>query len=166
MINKEMKLPTRSELGIDIKKLLWDNEPKSFSEWKAIAERTFVIKLKIYLKKTNQLSFFSSIYQIIFYYGFINFRKELMLKKFLESKNYKVYVSSVDFDAIWQVDLIVKKDNQKFYIQLKSNLDLNNSDISKLKSFAIKQNAIPIISIKYGKEFQHTNLLNFSKVFF
>ncbi|MGY6172324.1 hypothetical protein ACW95P_03205 [Candidatus Mycoplasma pogonae] len=164
--NNKLKIPTNNDLNINIKKLLWDNKPKNFEEWKLIAEKSFVIKLKIYLKKTNQLSFFSNIYQIIFYYGFINFRKELMLKNLLEEKGYIVKVSSIDVDAVWQVDLIAKKDNKTFYIQLKSNLNLSDSDIKRLKTFAINQNAIPILSIKYKNHFEHKNLLNFQKFIF
>ncbi|WP_027120346.1 hypothetical protein [Mycoplasmopsis lipofaciens] len=56
---------------------------------------------------------FSRLYQILFYYGFINFRKEHKFKQYLEAKNFIVYTTDLVKDAVLDIDLIALKDNQK-----------------------------------------------------
>lgn len=145
-----IKLPTYKQLGINVKKLLWELQPETFQAWKSSASSLFCAKLGGYLSSmnANTKENFAQIYQIIFYHGFINFRRELELKKLLEIKGYKVDVSNMLQDSIFGIDLYCYKNNiLLFLIQVKLN---NNyvDNLKRIKELSAVRNARPILAFK------------------
>ncbi|MDD1378808.1 hypothetical protein PT306_00785 [Metamycoplasma hyosynoviae] len=123
-----MKLPTYKDLGINIKKILWTNNFNSFEEFKNAYKDLFCIKLGHYLtlnhKHTKEN--FLAAYNVIFYYGYINYKRENNLLFFLEEKGFTVKPTYLVLDAVIGVDLIATKNNVNYAIQVKPNNKFSN----------------------------------------
>ncbi|MBZ4204453.1 hypothetical protein LAD68_02615 [Mycoplasma sp. 229/8] len=124
-----LKLPTFKDLKMNIKALLWKYKPDTFKDFQNKYQRQFCKSLGAYLirNKLHTSDNFNEIYQIIFYYGFINYKREQELYDFLTSKGFTVKVSNIKNDAIHGIDLIAVKNDIKMYIQVKPNNDLKES---------------------------------------
>lgn len=147
--------------------ILWQTNPKNFKEWKQNFGTEFVIKLKNYLLKTNQFSAenFKNFYQILFYYSFINFKKEQELKRILEAKGFKIDVSNVLFDSVFLVDLIGNFQDKKYYFQVKQNIkSFNTNDQNKFKNLSINHQCIPVLAVKKQRFWHLINLLNMKEI--
>ncbi|ADN69405.1 hypothetical protein [Mycoplasmopsis fermentans] len=83
-----LKVPTYKDLNINIKKILWTKNYKSFTEFQKAYSGVFCAKLGHYLSKhkANTKTNFLNMYQIIFYQGFINYNRE---KELLDLLTYK-----------------------------------------------------------------------------
>ena len=164
---KTLKLPTFKELKMNIKYLLIKLNPKTFEIWKQKYQMLFLKNLKQWLKINNiDFKYISDYYQILFYWSFINYHRELNLIKMLEDKNYNVSRSNIKLDAIFKVDLIAIKDNIKLYIQLKNQKDnLSIDEELKLRYISDTQKYIPIFCYKSKNEYKFINLFTNDEYF-
>ncbi len=156
----KIQLPTFKELHINLKKLLWEHKPKTFEEWKNLASSLFCAKLGAYLKNNsaNTKDNFHKIYQIMFYYGFINFRRELELRDLLLKNDYSVEVANMYQDAILGIDLFAYKNNNLFLLQVKAK-DSEEYDFKRINEIALTKAATPVLAYKFENQwyFKTTN---------
>ena len=109
----------------------------------------------------NNISFslIPEYYEILFYWSFINFKKEQKLINLLETKQFKVKRTNLIFDGIFKVDLIATSNKTKYFIQLKNQKqNLNDKELLQLKHIAQLQNAIPMFAYMQNKKFKFLNL--------
>ncbi|WP_412031258.1 ethanolamine utilization protein [Metamycoplasma buccale] len=161
-----MKLPTWKDLKFNVKNILWNEMPQTFKEFKERHSRAFSKALGTYLTKINQHNkdMFLKIYQIIFYYGFINFRKELELFNFLIKNGYDVQISNLLNDAIYGIDLIAIKNGVEYLIQVKSNF--NNYDLKTMPNLVNNCSKIGVLAVKIGNHWLFKNMLNLEQILF
>ncbi|WP_277870060.1 hypothetical protein [Metamycoplasma auris] len=85
----------------------------------------------------------------------------MQLKEFLKSKGFLVSFSNLKLDAIFKVDLIAIKENQKLYVQLKNRfVNFSISDRKKLIHFANIRNSIPLLVTKQKNTYSFWNLIS------
>lgn len=156
------KLPTWKDLGINIKEILWKNDFNTFEEFKNAYSNAFCAKLGHYLSKNNKHTKynFSLAYNVIFYYGYINQRREQELLTLLTKNEYKVNSTFMIIDAVIGVDLIATKFNKTYVIQVKSNNNFSN--LKHIKAFANSRNYEIILAYKKQNQwiFMNENLEN------
>lgn len=98
-------------------------------------------------------------YEILFYWSFINFKREQRLIKLLEAKQFKAKRTNLTFDGIFKVDLIATSEEIKYFIQLKNQRqNINDEELLQLKHIAQLQNAIPVLAYMQNKKFKFINL--------
>ncbi|SYV90124.1 Uncharacterised protein, partial [Metamycoplasma alkalescens] len=84
----------------------------------------------------------------------MNFKRELQLKNLLELNNFTVKFSNLKLDSIFKVDLIVKKNNIRYFLQLKNKFEnLNQEEKQILMHFSNSRNSIPILVIRKGNKY-------------
>ncbi|WP_406617378.1 excisionase [Mycoplasmopsis adleri] len=153
---------------MNIKDLLYKNNPKSFNEWKSMFSKKFLSHLKTWMNKENiSYKLIPNNYEVLFYWSFINFRREQQLIKLL-SDNFKVIVSDLKLDSIFKVDLIAINisTNLKYYLQLKNQpKNLDNKESKTLIKFANDHNAIPVLVFKKQNKFTFINLKTSKEIF-
>lgn len=156
------KLPTWKDLGINIKEILWNNDFKTFEEFKNAYSNAFCAKLGHYLTKNNKHTKdnFSLAYNVIFYYGYINQKREQELLTLLTKNKYKVNSTFMIMDAVIGVDLMAEKDNKTYVIQVKSNNNFSN--LKYIKTFANSRNYEIVLAYKKQNQwiFMNENLEN------
>ena len=159
-----LKLPTYKDLGINIKKILWENNYQSLEEFKHAYNGVFCAKLGHYLHKMNKHTSdnFLYAYNVIFYYGYINQKREQNLLNLLTDKGFNVKPSFLILDAIVGIDLIASKDNITYVIQVKPNDKFNN--IKHIKTYANNHHFKTIFAYKIQKNwyFLNENMLKIS----
>lgn len=154
---KKLKLPTSSELGMDLKKILINNNPKNFNEWKNIASKDFSKVLSSYLHRNKMFTkeIYFKMYQIIFYWGFINYQHEKSLIDYLiKYKNFKVVeITKKSLDRFHHIDVIGETfEGKKYCFQVKNQQsNLSFKEREKIKDFATKNNLIPALAYKKNK---------------
>ncbi|WP_145960849.1 excisionase [Metamycoplasma alkalescens] len=113
------------------------------------------------MKKENiSLKFIKNYYEVLFYWSFVNFKRELQLKNLLELNNFTVKFSNLKLDSIFKVDLIVKKNNIRYFLQLKNKFEnLNQEEKQILMHFSNSRNSIPILVIRKGNKYIFWNLI-------
>ena len=151
------KLPTWKDLGMNIKEILWKNDFKTFEEFKNAYSNDFCAKLGHYLSQHNKHSKdnFSLAYNVIFYYGYINQKREQELLTLLTKNEYKVNSTFMIMDAVIGVDLIAKKDNKTYVIQVKSNNNFSN--LKHIKTFANSRKYEIVLAYKQQKQWIFMN---------
>lgn len=143
-----MKIPNWKELKINIKEILWNNDFKTFEDFKNAYSGAFCAKLGHYLNKVGQhtKNNFSFIYNVVFYYGYINQKREKDLLNLLAKNDYSVKVSSMLMDAVIGVDLIAAKNNKTYVIQVKPNNKFTN--FKHIKTYANNKNYEVVFAYK------------------
>lgn len=109
----------------------------------------------------NNISFslIPEYYEILFYWSFINFKREQKLIMLLETKQFEVKRTNLIFDGIFKVDLIAASCKTKYFIQLKNQKqNLNDKELLQLKHIAQLKNAIPVLAYMQNKKFKFLNL--------
>lgn len=146
--NNKMKLPNYKELGINIKQILWNNDFKTYEEFKNAYSSMFSSHLGHYLHKNNKHTKenFSCAYNVIFYYGYINQKREKELLNILTINGFSVKPSYLILDAIIGIDLIASKNSKTYVIQVKPNNNFSN--IKHIKTYAAKRNYEIIFAYK------------------
>lgn len=147
-----LKVPTYKDLNINIKKILWTKNYKSFTEFQKAYSGVFCAKLGHYLSKhkANTKTNFLNLYQIIFYQGFINYNREKELLDLLTYKDYIVKVSGILIDAIIGVDLIATRDNITYLIQVKPSNHFIN--LKHIKAYGNNHNYKIVLAFKQSNK--------------
>ncbi|MDC8919271.1 hypothetical protein PT306_02660 [Metamycoplasma hyosynoviae] len=143
-----LKLPTYKDLGINIKEILWKNDFETFQDFKNAYSAPFCAILGHYLHKNNKHTAenFSLAYNVIFYYGYINQKREKELLNILSEKGFAVKPSFLMLDAIIGIDLIASFNDKTYVIQVKPNNKFNN--LKHIKTYATKRNYYVIFAYK------------------
>ena len=159
-----MRIPTFKDLNFNVKKILWSEKPKTFSEFKTLHSASFAKALGAYLARTNHHNkeYFSKLYQIIFYYGFINFKRELELMNLLTKYDFEVNSSTLVTDAVLGIDLIANKDNIKYLIQVKTKD--TNIDLKLLPKMVNNVSIVGVLAIKTNNKWTFKNVLNCEQI--
>ncbi|MHA3786070.1 hypothetical protein [Mycoplasma sp. Z244C] len=146
-----LKLPNFGELGMDIKKILWETDPKTYNEFISYNLIEFDDKITKYLKKRKISVLKKYDYQqILLYMNFVNYKKEKQLLEALNKQGWNLFPTSTFDDMKYKIDLQGKhKNGNKVYIQVKpKEEDLSNHDLNILLNKAKKDNATPYIAFK------------------
>lgn len=154
-----MKLPTFKDLKTSVKSLLLAKDYPTYSEFKNAHSRAFIRKLGAYLTNIGAHSSenFSKMYQILFYHGYINFKKEQELVKLLQQAGFVASQTNLFQDGILGVDIAAKKGTVELLIQVKPNSKL--TDPKKLLKLANNRTKFAILAWKVGKTWSFFNLL-------
>ncbi|VEU75593.1 ExiS [Mycoplasmopsis maculosa] len=162
----KINLPTAKELGIDIKQILKKFKFKTYNEFKSKYSRIFCIKLKLWLTNKNAFNeaLFKKIYKIMFYYNFVEYKQIMELSALFNNKSYVIKLPNLSLDKFFGVDLVIKNDLNKFFIQVKTS-QFNYANFNKLITLSINQNGTPVIAIKKGDKWSFKNLLNNEQLF-
>ncbi|MDD7907987.1 excisionase [Metamycoplasma hyosynoviae] len=162
----KIKIPTYKKLKINLKYYLINSNPKTFNEWKAKYENLFLKYLKSWMYKENiDFKLIPKYYEIMFYWGFINYKRETKLINLLLKNKYEVKRSNLKLDAIFKVDLIAIKDKTKYFIQLKNTKsNLSEDERMTLIHYSNLKQAIPILVYVKQKDFIFLNLTNNSEI--
>ncbi|WP_444704918.1 hypothetical protein ACT1UH_02915 [Mycoplasma sp. 332] len=141
-------LPTYKDLKINIKDILWKNNFKNFEEFQKAYSAIFCAKLGFFLNSVGKHNkdFFSLCYNIIFYYGFINYKREKELMDILSKNDFNVWPTYMIMDAVIGVDLIASKNNKTYVIQVKPNNIFENAKF--IQKFADKRNYLVVFAYK------------------
>ncbi|AAC33781.1 ExiS [Mycoplasma phage MAV1] len=157
-----MKLPTWKELKLNIKAALVKLKPTTFQTWKEHCQTQFLKKLKVWMSK-NEIDFklIAKYYEILFYWSFINFRREEELIKTLTTNGYEVKRSNIKQDGIFKIDLIVFNNSNKYHVQIKNQIsNLKTEEELKFKSFSNKINFIPLLAFKNKNQWKFISLIS------
>ncbi|BAQ54589.1 excisionase [Mycoplasmopsis arginini] len=166
MEKTKLKMPTWKELQLNIKALLIKNDPKTFEEWKTLFQKEFLFKLKKWMINNNiDFQLIPKYYNVLFYWSFINHRREEELIKLLTKNSFRASRTKLKTDAILKIDLFLEKDNIKYAVQLKNQINnLTSSEKRKIIEFCKKQNLIPVLIIKQQNKYKCFNLSNNSEI--
>lgn len=159
-----MRIPSFKDLNFNVKKILWSERPKTFHEFKILHSASFAKALGAYLARMNYRNkeHFSKLYQIIFYYGFINFRRELELMNLLIEYNFEVKSPALVADAVFGIDLIANKNNIKYLIQVKTKD--TNINLKLLPKMVNNVSVIGVLAVKANNKWIFKNVSNCEQI--
>ncbi len=166
MDKKKLKLPTWKELKFNIKKTLIELNPKTFNEWKEKYQFQFLFNLKCWLSKSNiDYLLIPEYYNVLFYWSFINYRREEEIINILKTKGFKVKRSNLKQDAILKIDLFASSIDKNYIIQIKNQVsNFSELEKDKLIEYSKKHNTIPLLITKTNYKYSCTNLLTNKKL--
>ncbi|QKX37559.1 hypothetical protein HU155_00340 [Metamycoplasma hominis] len=148
----KIKLPNWKDLGLNIKQILWDHNYKTFEEFKNAHSARFCALLGNYLNKkgihTKENFLFA--YNVIFYYGYINQKREQDLLNILVNNNYLVSPTYMILDAVVGIDLIAVSDKGSYVIQVKPNNNFVNK--KHIETYANNHGYIVVFAYKKGSK--------------
>ncbi|MFV8468084.1 hypothetical protein ACNQ2K_00210 [Mycoplasma sp. VS292A] len=148
---KKLKLPNFGELGMDLKRILWKNNPETYKDFYNLISKEFNENMIIFLKKHKlPLEMLQEYQQILLYMNFVNYRKEKQLMDALNKQKWNVSATCSFIDMKYKIDLEgTNAKKEKVYIQVKpKEEDLSSNDLKILVSKANKDNAIAYIAFK------------------
>ncbi|AWX69689.1 hypothetical protein [[Mycoplasma] anseris] len=172
MKNKRIKkrfLPKVNNKELNIRNYFKDGDYKTYEEFKKAHSTSFCACLATYLVKRGIYSKenFLKFYKLIFYYGFIAYKQEKELRKFLNRKPNTVALLTTDkTNAKYATDIIAKSWGTNFLIQVKIKKSLlTTKDKNKLIKTAKKfDNTRALLAFKIKNKWNFIDLLSGLKI--
>ncbi|QIW62526.1 hypothetical protein [Mycoplasmopsis gallinacea] len=119
----DMKLPGLTYWKIDIKKILWEKDFKTYFAFRSFVYEDWKAEALEYIKANNlnEKKDLREMERIILEFGFWNYIREKRAMSYLKNEGYKVYETNAFIDTVYKADLIAidKETSKKIFIQVK-----------------------------------------------
>ncbi|VEU64423.1 hypothetical protein [Mycoplasmopsis cynos] len=158
-----LKLPALNQLGLNIKKICWKYNSTNYKQFRALIINDFNIKIDLWMQKNNiDLNLKKEYEQVLLYWTFINYKKEKQLTETLLNNGFNwAQPTNAFVDTVYKIDLLAKKDNIVYAIQVKpSKTNTNNFNYKTFLNACNKLNLVPLLAFKEHNKWTMINFKN------